>query len=94
LAQKKILKIFVKLNCKKPFFYMDGEELIFCATERPVENRVNRELLKLISKKIGVPPKNVRIVRGLKSREKILEIILPDKVSDKDFQDLLLGKHP
>jgi uncharacterized protein YggU (UPF0235/DUF167 family) len=92
LTRKKILKIFVKLNCKKPFFYMDEDELIFCATEKPIENRVNRELIKTISKKTGFSSKNIRIVRGLKSREKIVEILLPENISEKDFLALLLKR--
>lgn len=41
-------------------------------TAPPVEGRANRALCKLIAKRAGVAPSRVRVVRGEKSREKVV----------------------
>ena len=38
------------------------------------ENKANLELIKLLSKHFGVPQSQVKIIRGLKGREKVVEI--------------------
>ena len=40
----------------------------------PVDNRANRELVALLAKYFGVSKNAVRIIRGLRSRNKIIEI--------------------
>jgi uncharacterized protein len=41
-------------------------------TSPPVEGKANKQLIKFLSKKLGVPPSSISIVRGVSSREKIL----------------------
>ncbi len=41
------------------------------------EGRANEELLRLLSAYFGVPRSAVRILRGLSSRRKIVEVISP-----------------
>ena len=40
----------------------------------PEDNNANLELIKLLSKELKVPSKNINIIKGLKSRNKIIEI--------------------
>jgi uncharacterized protein (TIGR00251 family) len=48
--------------------------LLVRVTAPPVDDRANRALLKLIAKEFGVPRSAVRIVSGVRSRDKVLEI--------------------
>ena len=43
-------------------------------TAPPVDNAANRAVLKLISKRAGVPRSRVRIARGARGRSKRIEI--------------------
>jgi uncharacterized protein len=38
----------------------------------PIDGKANRALCKLIAKRAGVAPSRVRVVRGKKSREKVV----------------------
>lgn len=43
-------------------------------TAAPVEGKANRALCKLIAKRVGVAPSRVSVVRGEKSREKLVRV--------------------
>jgi uncharacterized protein (TIGR00251 family) len=43
-------------------------------TAPPVDGKANRALCKLIAKRLGVAPSRVSLVRGEKSREKLIEV--------------------
>jgi len=45
-------------------------------TAAPIDGRANKELIKLLSEKLGVSKSKVRIIRGEKSKEKVIEILL------------------
>ena len=40
----------------------------------PIEGRANAALLKLLAGILGVPPSNIAIVRGARTRRKLLEV--------------------
>ena len=44
--------------------------------ERAIEGRANNRLLEILSKHFGVPKSRITIIRGAKSRDKLIEIIL------------------
>lgn len=43
-------------------------------TAPPVDGKANRALCKLIAKHVGVAPSRVSVVRGEKSREKLVRV--------------------
>jgi uncharacterized protein (TIGR00251 family) len=43
-------------------------------TAAPVGGRANRALCKLIAKRVGVAPSRVSVVRGERSREKLIRV--------------------
>ncbi len=43
-------------------------------TAAPVEGKANKALCRLIAKRLGVAPSRVRVVRGEKSREKVVRV--------------------
>jgi hypothetical protein len=44
--------------------------------ERAVHDRANKRLLEIMAKYLGVPKSKVFIVRGAKTRDKIIEVIV------------------
>lgn len=68
------IKIIVKTNAgKNEILEFDNERNAYEVLVKapPVENKANKEIIKLFHKKYKQP---VRIVSGLKSKEKTLEI--------------------
>jgi uncharacterized protein (TIGR00251 family) len=49
-----------------------GDHLSVKLTSPPVEGKANKQLLKFIGKKLGVPPSSIIVLRGHSSREKVL----------------------
>ena len=43
-------------------------------TAPPVDGKANKALCKLIAKRVGVAPSRVGVVRGEKSREKVVRV--------------------
>jgi uncharacterized protein YggU (UPF0235/DUF167 family) len=43
-------------------------------TAAPVDGKANRRLCKLIAKRVGVPPSRVSVVRGERSRDKLVRV--------------------
>ncbi len=50
----------------------------------PVDGAANRELIRFLAKRIGVPPTRLRVARGERSRTKVVEIdgVEPNRVRD------------
>jgi uncharacterized protein (TIGR00251 family) len=47
--------------------------------ERAIHDRANKRLLEVMAKHLGVPKSTVFIVRGAKTRDKIIEVVSRDR---------------
>jgi len=81
--QENIYHLFIKLTPNAKFNKIGG---IFCnengqdylciyTTVIPENNKANKELIKIISKDYKVPKSNIKLIKGHKSRYKLLEVI-------------------
>ena len=70
-AQGVVLDVHVKPNSKKFKVELDGNELVVSCREAPVKGKVNKELLKQLSRLFG---RKVELVSGFTSRQKKLLI--------------------
>jgi len=66
-----VIEVFVKPNQPKFKIAIDGDEVIVSSTEEPVKGKVNKELIKELSKFFHT---EVDLVSGLTSRQKRLLI--------------------
>jgi uncharacterized protein (TIGR00251 family) len=66
-----IIEVFVKPNQPKFKVAIDGDEILVFSTEEPVKGKVNKELIKELSKLFHA---KVELVSGLTSRQKQLLI--------------------
>jgi uncharacterized protein (TIGR00251 family) len=64
-----IIEVFVKPNSAKFETVIDDDEIVVFCTEKPVKGKVNKELIKELSKLFHG---KVEIVSGLTSRQKVL----------------------
>jgi hypothetical protein len=53
---------------------MGGDVYLVRVKEPPVEGKANRAVLKLLARHFGVPESRLRIVSGLASKNKIIEV--------------------
>ncbi len=66
-----LISIFVKPNSPQFKIELDGEEIVVYATEEPEKGKVNKEIIKETSKRLGC---KVEIVSGFTSKQKVLLI--------------------
>ncbi len=72
-----LIRVRVALNAKEARVTKTGETSFEVRVdEKPVGSRANRRLLEILSEHFNVPKSRITIVRGAKSRDKIVEIIL------------------
>lgn len=72
-----LIKIKVFPNAKKEEIIRKGEDSFeIKVREKPVGNQANLAVLKVLSRYLQAPVGSIRIVKGAKSRNKILEIKL------------------
>jgi len=48
-------------------------------TAPPVDGKANEALIELLSKEFGVPKRNIEITKGLTSRNKTINVKLPEQ---------------
>ncbi|XHH08295.1 MAG: DUF167 domain-containing protein [Candidatus Bathyarchaeia archaeon] len=78
-----LLTIFVKPNSPKFSIQLDGDEIIVHATEEPEKGKVNKEILKELTRLFHV---KVELVSGATSRQKQLAVLGAKKA---DVEELL-----
>ena len=62
-----VISVFVKPKQAKFSIAIDGDDILICSTEEPVKGRVNKEILKALSKLFK---SEVEIMSGSTSRQK------------------------
>jgi uncharacterized protein (TIGR00251 family) len=66
-----VIEVFVKPKSQKFEVLLEGDDVVVRCTEEPVKGKVNKELLKALSKFFHT---NVELVSGATSRQKRLLI--------------------
>ena len=78
-----IIEVFVKPKQPKFNIKIDGGEIIIFCTEEPIKGKVNKELVKELSKLFHA---KIEIISGLTSKQKRLLI---KNISKKEVEPLL-----
>ena len=67
------IKVIVKPRSSKNEFYFDKEKNVYVARikESPEKGKANKELIKFLGKELK---KKIEIVKGLRSREKVIRL--------------------
>jgi uncharacterized protein len=78
-----IIEVFVKPNQPKFNIKLDGDEIIVSCTEEPVKGKVNKELIKELSKLFRA---EVEMISGFTSKQK--RLLIKD-ISRSDVELLL-----
>ncbi|MCW4019638.1 MAG: DUF167 domain-containing protein [Candidatus Bathyarchaeota archaeon] len=62
------------MKLHEDFVKVDGKTIVVGLTRQPVKGKANKELVKKLAKHFGVPSSKVKILAGLRSKKKIVEI--------------------
>jgi len=68
------IRVFVKPESPREGLFLEEDELVFYTSEPPIEGRANAALIRFLSKALGVSTSMIRIVAGLRSRQKVVEV--------------------
>ena len=70
------IDVRVKPNSRMEEVTQEGMSTFTVRTrEPPIEGRANRAVVKLLAKHLGIRESQLRIVKGLKSKTKVIEIM-------------------
>jgi uncharacterized protein (TIGR00251 family) len=72
------LSVKVKPGARIDEISKDGMILVVKTRATPQEGKANQAVIKLLAKYFHIPPSSVRIVSGIASRNKVVEIPDPD----------------
>jgi len=75
LEDRANMRYEVEVKFRKDFLKIEKNRIIVGLTSGPEKGKANLELIKKLAKHFKVSPSHIRIVAGLKSRRKIVEII-------------------
>ena len=70
--------IKVKPNSKDEGIVQEGDIFTVRVREPPREGKANQAVIKLLAQHFGVPRSQIRILSGLRSRNKIVELTIKD----------------
>jgi len=70
----RLLKVKVKPNSKRSKVVEEGDTLVVWVKAPAREGRANDELLDVLADYLNVPKSSLRIVRGMRSRSKIVSV--------------------
>jgi uncharacterized protein YggU (UPF0235/DUF167 family) len=65
----------VEVKFHKDFIEVNGNQILLGLTSKPERGKANRELLLKLAKHFQVPTSNLKIVSGLKSKTKIVDVL-------------------
>ena len=85
------LKIIVKIvpNSSKNDIITEDGIIKIKVTAQPIDNKANKALIEVLSKKIKVPKTMIEIVKGATSKEKTILIKAKDSAKAEEIKQIL-----
>ncbi|MDK2372810.1 MAG: DUF167 domain-containing protein [Candidatus Korarchaeota archaeon] len=69
-----LVKVRVIPRAKREEVTLEGDFLVVKVREPPERGRANKKVVELLAKHFGVPKSHVEIVKGRRSREKLVKV--------------------
>ena len=86
-----LLRVIVKPNSKKQEISSNGDVLIIKVRSNALKNKANREVIKLVSKKLKISSNQLHIAFGLKNTNKVLQAFFPEEKDETEVINMLLN---
>lgn len=68
------IRVKIKPNSRTEELSQEGDSFIAKVKEPPREGKANQAVIKLLAQHFSVPQSQVRIISGLRSRNKVIEV--------------------
>ncbi len=65
----------VSVSFHRDYVKITGDQIEIGIMEEPIKDKANVAIMKKIAEHFGIPKSQVRIIRGAKSQDKIIEIM-------------------
>ncbi|MHA2391490.1 MAG: DUF167 domain-containing protein [Promethearchaeota archaeon] len=88
---KYLLNVKLKPNSKKVRIIESDDFLIIQVRSKAIQNKANIELINLLKKKLKIPSSEIKILSGLKSPNKIVQIKFKEEIEGQLFIEILLN---
>jgi len=88
-----LLRIIVKPNSNKQKILEplnDDNYITILLRSKAIQNRANKELINLLKRKYSIEANQIRIISGIISKNKIIQISFNNDLEEKDFLNYLL----
>jgi uncharacterized protein (TIGR00251 family) len=69
------IQVKVKPNSRTEEVSQEGDSFVVKVKEPPKEGKANQAVIKLLAEHFGVSQSRVRILSGLRSRNKVIEVV-------------------
>ena len=83
------IKLKIITNSSKNDIIVENEIVKAKVTAQPIENKANKALIELISKKFKIPKTSIEIVKGHTSKEKTILIKSVNEEKQKEIKSVL-----
>lgn len=83
------LTIKIVPNSSKNDIIVDEDCVKIKVTAQPVENKANKALIELLSKRLKVPKTKIEITKGLTSKEKTVLLQVTDSEKQNEIKMIL-----
>ena len=80
-----LLRLSIKPNSKKVNIIENDQHLSVSLISKPVKNKANKELINILQKKLHISSAQIKIVAGVKSTSKIIQIDFLKKTNEKEI---------
>ena len=88
ITENLLIKIKIVPNSSKNDIIIEDGIIKVKVTAQPVENKANKALIELLSKKIKVPKTMIEIVKGATSKDKTVLIKANDKIKAEEVKKI------
>ena len=80
----------MKTNSRQQKVCNEGEFLLISLKSKPENNKANKELIRLIQKKLKISSDQIYFISGLKNRHKTIQIKFKDNTNLEEINKNLL----
>jgi uncharacterized protein (TIGR00251 family) len=89
-----IISVYVKTNSKKQEILFPNKYnnyITVMLRSKPIQNRANRELIKLLKSRLKISSNQITILSGLKKPNKKIRLFFREKISKEDIRKKLVN---
>ncbi len=86
-----IIRLIVKPNSRQQDIIDSGEFLTILVRSKAKQNKANIELINLLKKKLNISSNQIKIVSGLKTTNKTVQLKFTEKIETQLLYDKLLN---